>query len=343
MTRAEVARRTKHSRTLARTLEHLGSDDPREIRTAVLRVVREAAEGDFSLFHDVVEMDGQLAVSEVITDGPCDARGLEKALRSANNRPLRVIEFVNKLSCFSSPRHLFPSRAAFEASDAFQRAFKPHATNDIAGLIVYHGQALVGAVSAAFGAPREFTDKDREILQPLVHPVQAALTAAHCLMREGLPDETAYLIVRPDGRFEHASSRAGAWIRRRALAAALRLRVREFDRGREPQESAALEQAEARVVRLRTGAGVRYLVCLRPAPLVRRRGRPLLTALQLRIALAAGDGATAAEIARDTGRGVETVREHLAAAYRKLGVATRLELVYALRDQEVIPRKDKPS
>lgn len=300
-----------------------------------MRIVREAADADFAVFHDAVEIDGHISLSEVLTEGPCDARGIEKALRgTTKNQPMRVIQRVKELSSFSSPRHVFPSRAAFEASDAYQMVFKPHGTHDIAGLIVYHGQTLVGVVAGSLGAPREFTETDRRILQPLVQPAEAALTAAHCLLREGLPEETAYLLVRPNGRFEHASAPAQAWIRRRALAASIRHRVRELDRRREPQESAALEQAEARVVRLRTVAGIRYLVCLRSAPLVQRRGAPLLTALQLRIALAAADGATAAEIAQDTGRGVETVREHLAAAYRKLNVATRLQLVHALRDPD---------
>jgi DNA-binding CsgD family transcriptional regulator len=334
VTRAEIARRTKAARALARKLEALGSSDAREIRMAVMRTVREAADGVFAVFHDVIESDGQLAVSDVLTEGPCDAVGIEKALRAANNKPLRVIEFVEKVTCFSSPRHVFPSREAFVASDVFQKAFKPYGVHDLAGLIVYHAQTLVGAVTTSFAAPREFVERDREILQPLVLPVQNALTAAHCLLREGLPDEPAYLLARADGRFEHTSARAEAWTRRDALVAAIRRRIRELDRGREPKDSNALEQAEARVVRLDTLAGVRYLVCLRPAPMIRRSGRQLLTPLQLRIATAAANGATVAEIARDTGRGVETVREHLATTYRKLGVTKRIELARALRDHK---------
>lgn len=334
MTRRDVARRTRRSRALARRLGELDARNPVEIRRAVLRTVCEAADGIYAVFHDVIATGGGVSVSEVLTHGACDARSIEKALREVNSGPVRVIEKVTVLSCFSSPRHVYPSWAAYVASPTYQKAFKPHGAHDIGGLIVYHGQTLVGAASAAFAAPRRFTETDRDILQPLVTPVQAALTAAHCLRREGLPDETAYLIVRPDGRFEHASAQATAWVRRRALVAAVRRRVRELDRGREPQESSALEQAEARIVRLRTDDGIRYLVCLRPASLVRRTGAPLLTPLQLRIALAATDGATAAEIARDLGRGVETVREHLATAYRKLGVSTRMELMRALQDQD---------
>lgn len=341
MTRAEVGRRTKRSRALARKLEEVDAADPRAIRATVVRAVREAAEGDYGLFHDMVEVDGRFKVSEVHTDGPCDARAIERTLRMAHDRPLRVFEFrrppENILSSFNSIRSLFPSREIFEASELFQGMWKPHRTHDVAGLVVYHGQALVGGVSACWGPPREFGPEDREILQPLVCPVREALTAAHCLTRKGLPDETACLIVRPDGRVEHASPRARSWVRRRAIETAIRHRVRDLDRRREPEESSALEQAEARVVRIRTSDGIRYLVCLRPAPLVRRNGAPLLTALQLRIAAAAADGATAGEISRDTGRGVETVRDHIATVYRKLGVATRLELVRALREQDVAP------
>ena len=337
MTRTEVLRRTKGARVLARRLGELDFTEPREIRTAVLNTLREATDCEFAVFHDVIEVEGENAVSEVVTVGRCDPNAIEGMLR-AKDRAIRNLVFhrppLSNLTGFSSPRHLFPTSAAFEASDIFRQAWEPHGTHDIAGLIVYHGQALVGVAAASWKAPRMFTDQDREILQPLAHPASAALTAAHCLERKGLPEETAYLLVRPNGRFEHASARAESWVRRRALAEAIRRRVRALDGGREPQESFALEQAEARVVRLRTRDGVRYLVCLRAVPLVQRRGAPLLTALQLRIALAAADVATAAEIAQDTGRGVETVREHLAAAYRKLNVATRLQLLHALRDPD---------
>ncbi len=57
----------------------------------------------------------------------------------------------------------------------------------------------------------------------------------------------------------------------------------------------------------------------------------LLSPRQLAAARAFGAGVTLPEVARRLGVGVETARSHVRAAYEKLGVRTRAELVHVLR------------
>lgn len=330
----------KRIRELVRGFDELDAADPEAIHRAAVDAVREASRAKWAIFHDLVEIDGKNRVSTVCVAGDCDAAGIERNLRRAKGGPLEIIEFRRPpdwvLDTFASPRELFPSRDAFEASDLFTVLWKPYGTHDIAGLIVYQGPSLVGVVSGSFSAPREFCAADRELLQPLVRPLGAALTAAHCLSLEGLPTEPAYLLVKPDGKIDHVSAAGRHWIRNRAFAAAVSRRVKDLDGRNEPREASSLDKAEARVARLRTADGIRYLVSLSPAPPLRRGGAALLTPLQLRIAIAAAEGATVKELARDVGRSAETVRDHLAAIYRKLGVSSRIELVRALRDSPPI-------
>ena len=247
----------------------------------------------------------------------------ERALFDVRRPPDEVLER------FESAVRLF-SRAAFERTPIYEFLWKPAAATDCVGLLVFHGPSYLGSPATLWRRPKDVSEEELAILAPLVRPVRAAITAAHCLSRQGLPHETGYVLVRSDGRFEHASDEGKVWLDRDGISEAIRWRILDLDAKREPGESTTLENAEARVVRLETSDGSRYLVCLRPAPLISRAPADLLTPLQLRIAASAATGATAAEIARELDRTVEMVREHLDEIYRRLHVSTRVELARVL-------------
>lgn len=63
-----------------------------------------------------------------------------------------------------------------------------------------------------------------------------------------------------------------------------------------------------------------------------------LTTRQREVSVLAARGATAQEIADHLGRSLHTVRSHLKATYRALGVSNRVELAHAL---ELLPDSDR--
>lgn len=321
------------ARALASELTEFEGLDPRAIRRKALLVMRDAVDADFSTFFNVSEVDGQPMSTDVQAEGFPDNPWLEASIRKAPAAVYALFDLRRPpdhiLENFDSAVRLY-SRAVFQQTPIYEFLWKPAKAVDCAGLLVFHGPSYLGSPATLWSRPKDFGEAEREILAPLVKPVRAAITAAHCLSRHGLPSETGYVLVCSDGRFEHASAEGKAWLDREGISEAIRRRILDLDGGREPGESTTLENAEARVVRLQTKEGTRYLVCLRPAPLINRNPAELLTPLQLRIATSAASGATAAEIARDVDRSTEMVREHLDEIYRRLRVSTRVELARAL-------------
>jgi DNA-binding NarL/FixJ family response regulator len=66
------------------------------------------------------------------------------------------------------------------------------------------------------------------------------------------------------------------------------------------------------------------------------RGAHLLTARETEVLELLQDGYTNSEIATELGIGIETVRTHARSVYRKLGVASRRELVRMARQEAVV-------
>lgn len=87
---------------------------------------------------------------------------------------------------------------------------------------------------------------------------------------------------------------------------------------------------ELKIVPLAAAEKRLYLVELSPAPPLELAPIVWLTPKQQEVALQAAAGATAQEISRSIHSGVETVRVHLREIYKKLGVASRLELAQTL-------------
>lgn len=132
------------------------------------------------------------------------------------------------------------------------------------------------------------------------------------------------------------------WLAQRELREALVAHVRAADRAAQPLPLCdLLWRAEARTTRIDGTGGVRYLVCLRPAPYLRRHARVVLSPTQLRVATYAAGGARLGEIAEALGLAPETARSHLKEVYRRLGVASRLELARSTCSERAARRHDR--
>lgn len=138
----------------------------------------------------------------------------------------------------------------------------------------------------------------------------------------------AALVFRPDGTLEHATAAACEWLdpgRHAALSAAVAATEGALCI---PQASVTIESADAHLVAMGGNHGRRVLVTLRShhaaAP---EHALKALSPRQSAVASYASAGATAKEIADHLGISTHTVRQHLKAIYRALGVSTRVELL----------------
>lgn len=93
---------------------------------------------------------------------------------------------------------------------------------------------------------------------------------------------------------------------------------------------AVLDGAAVTVQVLDGPDGPAHLATLQPARAVVLSPEVLLTPTQREVAVFAADGATVREIADSLDRHVETVRSHLREAYRRLDVASRIDLARTL-------------
>lgn len=209
-----------------------------------------------------------------------------------------------------------------------------HGFNDQIRLLVRSGRRVVGWLGAFRKGRRYFDRRDRRRLAPIVAESRRLVLAAHDLDSfRSEPLQGAHLLLDAGGRIEHATDPAVDLLSQRDLRDAFVRAVREAD-GPEGRDVITSRGIAARIVRLvaQRGDGTRYLVTFElPEPLLLPRDA-VLSAAQREVARFAAAGATIEEIARATGRGIGTVRTHLAEAYRRLGVANRVELARALED-----------
>jgi DNA-binding CsgD family transcriptional regulator len=248
-------------------------------------------------------------------------REMSATYRPALLRPLESRAFVEARSICTDE--------LWQASTVYRQVLGPTRVIDQQRLLVYHDGMCMGWIGfVRHKGERRFTPSDRRRLAPLVEQTSALITAAVRLSESSTPQEPADFVLRPDGSVEFASARGETWRKVPGFRRALRETIRQMDRG--SGVVALPPQAEARVVRLDGEGRVRYLVNVRRCRLVRAPATVHLTKAQREVATLASSGATAPEIAPVLGVSVHTVRAHLKAVYRLLGVSSRAELTRAL-------------
>lgn len=322
--------------SLARRLRTTHATSATALRRTVQEVLGECVDSDGIVFDRRLVVDGRLWVRDVLhhrcavavermyaelTERPDPLQGP----RGMRGLPLRRRDGAGFLGLDA----LF-TRKELEQSPLYRRYYGPLGIQDQLRLFALHGDRLVGWICCfrtRGSAP--FKVAQRRLLQPLVQPIVDALAAADRMQADALAP--ADLVVRPDGTVEHASAAANEWLADESFVRALRVHVRALDSGAEPGTLGPLSTADARTVRLDGASGVRYLVNVVRASPFRLPSAGALTMREQQVADAAAAGATVVEIARSLGSRPETVRSQLKEVYRKLGVASRVELVRALR------------
>lgn len=141
------------------------------------------------------------------------------------------------------------------------------------------------------------------------------------------------LLYLPDGTLEHETTTAVDTLgptQRRWLRGAVRAAVACASTDEWMVKRVAVGQLEAQLVKMEGPQGCRVLVTLSSAPTLRDHALSALSPRQREVARYAAVGATASETAAQLGISEHTVRQHLKAVYRVLGVSNRVELARTL-------------
>ncbi|RMG97113.1 MAG: LuxR family transcriptional regulator [Deltaproteobacteria bacterium] len=321
-------------------LENL-PDDPMAARRHLCETVRELSESDGVSWHCLQETPSRewaccdsLAVGSIASLPP-PWSNMDGFLGAATWDP--------ELPDPRAPNRWMTLRQALRtargpASDLVGRHYAPHGIVDVLRVVIYDDQRFVGYLGAV-----RFADAGRfgrSVVARLKASLRAILSAAIAIDGLASRDRGAdvsvgrQLLFRADGTLDMASP--GAADRLSAdQRAALARRVRAFDRGNVDTQPILGES----LVRLVGNEASRYLVSLprRVSPCLRPEWR--LQRRQREIAEYIAAGATAREVAEHLGLSHHTVRDHIKAIYRVLGVASRLELAETLGE---LPRIDRP-
>jgi len=212
--------------------------------------------------------------------------------------------------------------AAQAALDALHR---PAGLRHVQRMRVYDGDRFVGYLATHRCADRRpFTEAEKARLRAHEAELVTRLVAWSRASRPTFADEARVLLGR-EGQVLTACPTARRWLTGERAGELALLASAAGDGA--PRIVGALE---ARFVAMVGDAVSGTLVTLRPAPAPRLRPAAALTPARREVATLAAVGATADEIARHVGCSPETVRSHLKAVYRSLGVASRVELAQRL-------------
>jgi DNA-binding CsgD family transcriptional regulator len=329
MTRDTHSRSARAARLALREVER---EEPSVTRKRVLSLVHELSEGDAVSFWSLAESAGPAIPVR------CESVGMEQDRAALYWRAVRAIDFTNPLLDPRRPKRGAPNRFVPGIATGFAREFtntpyydtvwRPLRLKDHLRGYLYHGGRFIGSLTAGrFEGTPAFNLRDGRRVLAALPEIQAALLTAQAME---CGDTTADLVVEPDGRIEFASAAAHRWLllpgfQERVVAVVAALERRSL------AEVEDLALASVRWSRLHGRGGHRYLLHLAPLAPVSLAADAALTPAQRRVAEYLAAGATVAETAREMGLAHETVRVHLRDVYRRLGVASRVELAASLR------------
>lgn len=214
----------------------------------------------------------------------------------------------------------------------WQAVYAPAGVHGERRMLVYDGDTFVAWISLGrLGDARPFGPSDTAALTRAASRARRLAIAHRRTSGAWLGGGAGHLVARASGEVDLACGVAASW-----LAAGGGAWIAEATRrldGGEDLDRIVADGVSARPVRLAGDGACRYLWLLEPAAPIRRSPLARLTPRQRQVVELVAAGATVAETARHLGLGVETTREHLQAAYARLEVGSRVELVRALRPE----------
>lgn len=326
---------SRWTRRIASSLRDLESLDPVEIRNRVIAATRTVSRAQHAGFYTVREdPDGELRAASFQASDDFVLDRMTPVLPKLRwplphfdpRRPPRSAQRFDPMRAGDRRfRHTFVNTGYFE------KILGPLDAVDQMRVCIYHGDTFIGWLgSIARTGDKTFSQEDADRLTPLIAPISAALVAADRAEKKMLEPGGADFIVSSNGRIEFASAIGRRWLEVQSLREDLSRAIRVLDATGAPAPSPLLRAGHALWTRMHGDGRHRYLVHIAYVPPPSRAASSLLTATQLRVAESLAAGATAAESARAIGVHIETVRTHVKAIYRRLGIASRAELARSM-------------
>lgn len=280
--------------------------------------------------------------------------GAPRSRRSSRVCPGTV--YANPMLDFERPRSVeveqlvdFATRVSWVGeetaygSEVFERLYAPARITRTCGSWCTRGRGCsAGRALCTRGAPA-FEARDWRRLGWLAEPLKAALSAAERLETAHLPRGPGYLLVSPSGAVVHASAVAECLVSSGAFSTPARGPGAGVRLGLTRAAASAWVSSSVESCGSTTGS-VAYLVSASPSARPSLGPGASLTEAQRRVAELAAAGATVVVISAQVGSKPETVRTHLREVYRRLHVATRLELAAALAPRGgSAPGRERPA
>ena len=286
-------------------------------RSGVLTVVRSCGAPEAGRV--LATYVGRVLPNGAATTSREEVRRVRRGGWTVTQPPLRV------RTSFRSFEDDYVTRASVESLPVYTEFYQSAGLTDQLRLLAYRGGRFVGWI-AALRAGGLFTSRERRRLDPLVGPTIEGLAAARTL--EALDDDS-FLVFDGAGRVEHGTERALAWLSAERAGIFARC-VRAADRGE--GKHFRVDGVSSRLVRLAGGDSVRYLAMLRDRDAIELRAEPRLSPTEQAVAEDLAAGLTLREVAALRGFAESTAKTHAKKIYRKLGVASRVELASRLAE-----------
>ncbi|GAB5543033.1 MAG: hypothetical protein SangKO_027930 [Sandaracinaceae bacterium] len=317
--------------------------EPHALRDDALQRLITATDGDAGFYYSVYDRDGVRYLGDAAVAGPS---GGDLALVNVVGVPIPAGAAGSPEIDRSGRRHRWDvriplrrqrnrfllldddlDRAAFERTPVWHAFYGPASIGDHLRALIYDGDVFVGWVGVFRQGRRErFSRTIREAVQHQLADLRALIVAAHQVELERTSGGAGYAVFDARGQLLYASGPARAYLRPHRLGMVQTL-VRQLDAGSEAASPSVMFGAmQLQVVRLDAADGVRYLAILGLASRPRLSSIAALSPMQRVVADYAAAGATVEEIAATVESSPNTVKHHLKAIYRGLGVASRAEL-----------------
>lgn len=219
----------------------------------------------------------------------------------------------------------FESPESFAALRVFDAFYRPCRISDQLRLLPFRDGRFLGWIGVVRTDGTRFEPATRAAVDAQVGQVEESLATARAL--ESIDDPSAYLLARPDGAVEQATEPALRWLTLERDAI-LRRAVCAADQGE--LDECRIDGVSVRFVRLDGSGGVRYLATLTDDAGLSLSRAACLTPVEHLVAVSAAAGLRVHEIAEEHALSPNTVKSHLKSVYRKLEVASRVELAEAL-------------
>ena len=316
--------------TLAHRLSTISSRDPKQIRCEVLEALIGVVPAELAVFYNPIQgPEGTYYVTGVHFAGSDDEltrwfrQFIDGELPETPWLPPEIDRRI--INRFIRVRAFYDDETILSYG-VMKDIMLPVEVPDNLRAVLYDGNRMMGWLGLMRrGLLERFTRAEEEILNEVISQIRSALAAAEALESD-LLGEGICAVLMPSGVIEHASAAFQAWYNGEQRDGLKQL-IATADRRKKMPAKMVFQGHLLRLVRLDGIGGVRYMVTAEQSELLRITPAMMLTKRQREIVDYVVAGATSREIAEALQISYYTVRTHMKNIYRRLDVASKVDLI----------------